>query len=242
MVELNCKLCGCNMPKRRSYQHYRILHVNIKIYLCPYSHCALKSTNLNSLAVHMFRYHETNYNSVKTSVWVYICPKCSNPNKFMRFLSPKELESHVLNVHIRHNKENTPCCYENCTFKTDNAETWRSHMSRTHKLNTDKILNIYLLNQNSALQQTAEHFDVDIHDITADSKETDHTCDELETTQSKLNMNLFEKALAIFFLKMQVLWHVPEYAIQEIWTNFMDLHVISIDNSLKYFQSSIFFF
>lgn len=211
-----CKLCQSDVPKRRFMQHCFIIHVNEQLYPCPYSECLVKCTNINKLKVHISRRHTSAHTANKYES--IICVRCNHTN----FTSVNELLNHIRIIHIMKNHECMTCCFSNCLFSTNNAGTWKSHMSRCHFVLTDVLRDCFKQEIDSTLNvQPISNCDEEV-------RESGINGDNIICVDSSSKRNI-EKSLAHFFLKMLVKWQIPENAIQEILDTFVELHGLSVE-------------
>jgi len=129
------------------------------------------------------------------------------------------------NFHIRRH-ETVSCLFNDCGFATNVAGTWRSHFCRNHNLtNAEKgSLRHQLVISHPTLTDSTESDEDNCENYRFDS--TNEVPDDEQGTV--LTENEIEKSMATFFLKMQVVWNIPEYMVQDIFDTFVELHNASL--------------
>jgi len=228
---LKCKLCGVNVTSKSLPSHYRIFHMAIKSYPCPFVNCTSTFASIHNVQMHLIRTHSSK--TLKKS-WANIkCSACHQSSSCVPEINSfHDLYKHLVNKHLKA-FEKVDCLYKNCYFSTSNSGTWKSHLSREHDLSSIKLSDLkarfYVRDEEpctSASQDNTANTSIDVENDDND------TNDERAPDVSKASL---ESALGIFFLKMQVKWHIPEYAIQDISETFFDLHA----TALKYTMDSL---
>jgi len=130
-------------------------------------------------------------------------------------------------------KEKVQCFIKNCAHETNNIHTWTSHFSREHDVSlvqlTDLKPDFFV-----PLPQTS--IDVQISDVA--ECDIDEELDNSAVESSSIDPDEhifaenFEKSLGTFFLKMQVVWHIPEYAVQDMSETFFTLYNCALKQAL----------
>jgi len=224
---LRCKLCGVNVTPKSLPSHYRIFHMAIKSYPCSFVKCTSTFASIHNVQMHLIRSHSSK-SSMKP--WSTIrCSACHQSSSCVPVIdSFRDLNRHIMNKHLKAH-EKTDCLYKICYFSTSNIGTWKSHLSREHDFASIQLsdLKARFHDRNEVPTTSAsQDFASTGSDI---ENEDDDANDEGTSLISKASL---ESALGMFFLKMQVQWHIPEYAIQNISETFFDLHAEALKHTI----------
>lgn len=244
-MSFKCKLCAAYIEKSHIRQHYRLLHLSEHYFPCPFE-CSSNFRKLNCLSMHIFRFHNSQKNRITLPKFLTLkCPACSIKNgSETKFWSIRSLTLHLKNVHLRKNKELVDCYYKNCQFKTKNVGTFISHFSRCHNYSHDDISLIddkyFDVNDCVAVENSSFSLDNDEQLLTSQFDEIDVEPESSGPAilDDESAAGKFEKSLALFFLKMQVVWNISESVIQEISEMFTDIHKQSVEDLFRSLSGS----
>jgi len=220
----NCKLCNIVIGKKRVAQHYRIMHITEKFYPCPFCNCPSKLKRVANIMNHVYRCHLEVKPKMNSPL---ICPNCASSSKNETFPDAKRLFTHLRLIHLRRS-DTVRCFFKNCSFSSNVIGTWNSHISRYHDLKTANEHDIKCSLREQLPTEEYDLLEADYSVGTSNGSETDTPSTSiLSAVQPSI-----EKSLAVFFLKMLVIWTIPEYVIQDIFETFSELHNLSLQQQL----------
>jgi len=115
-----------------------------------------------------------------------------------------------------------------------------SHFSREHTLNTvepDDLKPEFYIQAQETPNLTQVYNDSEIMEVDESYEYGEPGTSHNENDKTTSNENL-EKALGIFFLKMQVIWHIPESAVQDLSETFFTLYNCALQQAMVKMQTS----
>ena len=210
---IECKLCKFETSTPTGLlRHYRLRHGHGGERLpCIYQDCFCSFKTWGSLRSHLSRqhFHEAQQ-SVRSETLSFTCQCCSSS----AISTERELFEH-LGRHLK-KLESVVCVFKNCNFSTNIYGTFpqkqKAHSSNTLQDFKDDVLKKYASSSNAD-----GHSDMEVQDV--DISMTDDGDDDIKELQ-----NLLEKRLALLFLKLESIFHVPNRCIDEV---IEELHFIS---------------
>jgi len=224
-MDWNCKYCGFVCKSRsRIFSHYTVQHFHHarrSQFPCVYKDCLQTFRKVKSLSSHLTRFHD-----VKNST-TFLQLKCVDCTATVSSL--KDFFRHQRR-HIDTN-EFVGCPYAHCAFRSKVKTTYTAHISRQHKnegveyLSKDIAVGSTDLSNHSTGRCQSEHDQVDV-----DTDVDDDVGEGCTWTSGGNELNaydLIERELSRLFLKMHVLLHVPQYAIDEIISGLSHVHLLS---------------
>lgn len=128
-------------------------------------------------------------------------------------------------------KEVVGCPFDNCPFTSRIKKTYTAHMSRQHRdqgieyLSKDVVVPGTDAGMSSTCESESEQQQLDTG---TDVEDNDESCSVWASGESDMDMYMVvERELCRLFLKMHVLLHVPQYAIDEIISGINHVHLLS---------------
>ena len=118
------------MLKRRSelLKHYKLNHRHYGLghsYPCTYLHCTCRFKTWNALLSHLSRNHPAQQ-AINKAVSTFTCHICGHN----QLSTEREFFQHIFN-HLK-NKETVTCVFQDCEYKTNVYENFKSHKYRKH--------------------------------------------------------------------------------------------------------------
>jgi hypothetical protein len=239
--------CTCNdqFTAIKDYRSHIWIHSYDKhfSYNCPYNRCNFVSRNYKSFIAHLNKFHDVIQNRVfvqeqiesNTRCGSLVCDYFSCNEKFFN-----------TEAYLRHYKKHcigvndVSCPYPRCTYKHKNKNAFASHLTRNHRINTDK-------------EQLYENL-IPAIDVSATNEfnENDYSSDEIftqnisENYESNSNIdtdikpNKITELVAKFYLLLESDLLLPSSTVQEICERLKTLlqaqyneHVDSLNASLS---------
>ena len=138
-----CSISGCRYAPTKNYDkllhHLKSVHhgTNQKI-VCQLNGCKRELTNVSMLKLHIKTCHRVRrnlflmkQNQISEELSQLHCPSSSCGHQ--RVATIKEMKLHITRAHTD-KKEEVSCIFRGCNFKTQKTATFKSHMSKTHRL------------------------------------------------------------------------------------------------------------
>lgn len=124
-----CKDCGTTLTKRSELlKHYKLIHRHYgrgHSYPCTYLNCACRFKTWNALLSHLSRNHPAQQ-AVSKAASTFTCHICGHN----QLSTEREYFQHIYQ-HLK-NKETVTCAFQNCEYKTNVYENFKSHKYRKH--------------------------------------------------------------------------------------------------------------
>lgn len=212
----HCKYCTFSSISLRGYVFHFANHrnmYNVK-FPCAISECQRFFKNYNSFKCHMLRNHFTVNEKDKIS---WTCIYCGQTDSTF-----SAIVSH-LRIHIEAGVI-INCPFKNCKSTFKNRSSFNSHLHRNHK-NKTQLSNTYKSNE------LLDHFTSD-NAMVNSFQAVDAEDNFLDSDPfSAENPGLFEKNLAIFYLKLQSEYFIPSSTIQFIISEFQELQKFGVHHT-----------
>lgn len=217
-----CKYCLFSTKNSKSLlYHYRAKHFThgrrTKL-PCLFHDCPQRFSLMSQLSSHM----NTCHSSTGKEREIFRCVLCD------RKMSDIMLILKHLRYHIKM-KQNVPCPFIRCSFHSSVLSTFNSHISKKHhpydvsELNVEVVCAAESLSNDGAgeMNQPFGNIDVDC------DSDCNANLDTWFTEENTLDENDVKVELAKLFLKMNVVLHVSQQAIQQILQDLCNVHVLS---------------
>ena len=237
-----CSYYGCHFVPTRNYDkllhHLKTLHIgNSQKILCQLNGCRRELSSVAMLNVHIKTCHRVRKNSfcikqnqISEQLTTLHCPSSSCGHQ--QVASIRDLKVHITRDHTDQ-KQEVFCIFRGCDFKTQKSSTFKSHISKNHRLQliNDLKTNILsveeledndigvssyrgaLIEDDDAVTWSNDHFSIDSgsfpheHDSYTLPEEDDGCVDDEE---------LFTRALAITYNTWANINHVPYSTVNQI--------------------------
>ncbi|XP_064641941.1 uncharacterized protein LOC135496511 [Lineus longissimus] len=252
-----CNHCPYKGKSPIEYTHHYAIHrhVNQVGFPCGVPGCPRTFKLYSSFSTHLSRDHR-NYRHVRQNVEAntgnlpistnsadnvnnLVSPNltCDHCKKLCD--SPAEIMRH-LKEHIREGIV-IKCPIHDCSSKYKVASSFTSHMSRCHNSwslgnmgNQGDVLVQVVENENTAVGPIIPEVNIEnnVEPACPEAAVMDHDGPEEndpgdETDTEGLSDNVFLESVALFYLKLEAKFHIPQSAIQEIVTSVCDFHKLS---------------
>nr|XP_054599134.1 uncharacterized protein LOC107389155 isoform X1 [Nothobranchius furzeri]XP_054599135.1 uncharacterized protein LOC107389155 isoform X1 [Nothobranchius furzeri] len=201
----SCKDCHSVFTRRSQLLgHYKLSHGQYgrgHSYPCTYLSCACRFKTWNALRSHLARCHSSFKPQTKASA--YICPVCS-----CSLHSTERDFFHHIFAHLK-NKVCVTCVYQNCFYKTNVYENYKSHKYRKHSGKVDEFKpEIVLLTKNPEELSASVAVFSDGESSIGCNETLDDDAEQLEKD--------FEIKLASVLLKLESVFLVSNAAVDEL--------------------------
>ena len=222
-----CKHCLFSTKNSKSLlYHYRAKHFThgrrTKL-PCLFHSCPQNFSLMSQLSSHM----NTCHSSTGKEREVFRCVLCDRKMCDI-MLTLKHLRSHVKM------KQNVPCPFRRCNFHSSVLSTFNSHISKKHhpydvgELNVEVVCAAEVPAAESESNDRAGEMNQSLGstDVDGDS-DCNANLDTWFAEENTLDENDIKVELAKLFLKMNVVLHVSQQAIQQILQDLCNIHVLS---------------
>lgn len=226
-----CKICSFSCQSLKVFTTHVVLHKNLPNFSFPCGVVGCKYTfhKYETFKSHVYRYHITDMKQ-STNNLIQLSLTCSTILCKFTCNNFPDYVAH-LKAHIK-NGLSVSCPFGNCTRNFTVISSFSSHLSRVHRQWKPCDISSSVLfmpdTQESDTQSVDSSFVADCSTVSATiaSEITDINLDEPPKVMDMVDItaNDYGNALALFYLKMQAQFLLPATVIQEIITNFQNVH------------------
>lgn len=210
-----CKHCVARESSRyKLLQHYK-LHHHYGIgqhYLCIYTNCPCTFKAWSGLNTHVYKAHSSQFSQRASSSVTFKCELCECSD----LSSERDFFVHI-GTHLRSN-ETVSCVFLGCPFKTNIYSTFYTHKKRKHHSHTLKDFKASVVAFVDPVQVSDSSDNVRAScsvDVTYDEFETESVTESDDSAVENLP-ELIERKIAVIFLKLEHIFHIPAKAVDEL--------------------------
>lgn len=198
MPKYTCHSCGMPLSSIKSYVNHQILHryeAN-RSFLCCFSDCKQKFNKYTALKAHVYRSHNSIVSQLDNAPSTFVCDNCQK-----QCINLRDLLAH-LKVHLTKH-ELVRCPFKNCNKAFRVKSSFTSHISRTHRHETD-------VNTSFTYSEPSESLQIGPESAMNESKS------QPQVTETADIKSLYIRNLCLFYMQLQAKYLVPSSTIQLI--------------------------